>query len=51
MVTYTRHGELAGDLYVAVDSQIVRYSANGQVTEIWLKDHGDLGRIHDGNGN
>ncbi|TXH48060.1 MAG: hypothetical protein E6Q97_25670 [Desulfurellales bacterium] len=32
-----------GDLYVAVDSQIVRYSANGQVTEIWLKDHGDLG--------
>lgn len=32
-----------GDLYVAVDSQIQRYAANGQSTEIWLKDHGDLG--------
>lgn len=32
-----------GDLYIAVDSQIQRYGANGQSTEIWLKDHGSLG--------
>lgn len=31
-----------GDLYIAVDGQIFRYSANGQTSEIWLKDSGDL---------
>jgi hypothetical protein len=31
-----------GDLYIAVDGQIMRYTPNGQITEIWLKDSGDL---------
>lgn len=31
-----------GDLYIAVDGQIIRWTAAGQASEIWLKDSGDL---------
>lgn len=37
-----------GDIYVAVDGQIIRWSANGQSSEIWLKDHGDLPNLYVG---
>jgi len=37
-----------GDIYIAVDGQIIRYSANGQVTEVWLKDSGDLPSLYTG---
>lgn len=37
-----------GDIYIAVDGQIIRYTANGQVTEVWLKDSGDLPSLYTG---